>query len=41
MAQKHPKEKVYFECLPKAEDGKFIKNLKKSLIEGTKTDDKN
>lgn len=40
MAQQPPKEKVYFGCLPKAEVGKFIENLKKSLAEGKKTDDK-
>ena len=35
-----PKEKVYFGCLPKAEVGKFIENLKKNLAEEKKGDDK-
>ena len=38
MATQQPK--VYFGCLPKAEVGKFIENLKKSLAEETKSDDK-
>ena len=40
MAQQPPKEKVYFGCLPKAEVGRFIENLKRSLAEGKKIDDK-
>jgi hypothetical protein len=40
MAQQPPKEKVYFGCLPKAEVGKFIENLKKALAEGKPGDDK-
>ena len=40
MATQPPKEKVYFGCLPKAEVGKFVENLKKALAEETKGDDK-